>query len=228
MAQMSKRQIFILAIVLLLVLGAVGAWFAMGSGTSVNTAAGALAPDKVGENEHVLGSPNAPVTMIEYFAQSCSVCALFDQAVFPLLKEKYIDTGKVRYVMRLYPLFPIDGPAYKLDLCMPKEEFFHAADLLFRNQAQWDTAEYKDADPQGLVKMARIMGLTQDQANACMSSTEADAEINRIAKEGQDRYAIDHTPTFLIDFKKADSIRQQSWTEVQSALDKALAAKGAK
>lgn len=217
-----------LAAILVLLLAAGAAWFALGSGSGSGGAAAAPPPDKIGENEHVLGSPNAPVTMIEYFAQSCSVCAQFDQAVFPLLKEKYIDTGKVRYVMRLYPLFPIDGPAYKLDLCMPKEQFFQAADLLFKNQPQWDTAEYKDADPEGLVKMARILGLAPDKANACMNSTEHDAEINRVAKEGQDRYAIEHTPTFVIDFKKADSIRQQSWAEVQDALDKALAAKGAK
>jgi protein-disulfide isomerase len=230
---MSKKQLILVGVVIVLLLGAAGAWFAMGGGGgSIVDVASAAAnnapvPDKITADDKVMGSPNAPVTMIEYFAQACSVCAHFDQAVFPALKAKYIDTGKVRYVMRLYPIFPLDGPAYKLDLCVPPDQFFHAVDLLFRNQPQWDSAEFPGADAQGgLMQMARILGLSEAQAKACMASTAHDAQINKTAQDGSARYAIDHTPTFIIDWRKADSIQQQSWAEVQAALDAALAAKG--
>jgi protein-disulfide isomerase len=232
---MSKRQLILMGVVVVLLLGAAGAWYVMGGGggnvvDAASAAAGAApAADKITADDKVMGSPNAPVTMIEYFAQDCSACAHFDQAVFPALKAKYIDTGKVRYVMRLYPIFPLDGPSYKLDLCVPPDQFFHAVDLLFRNQPQWDSAEYPGVDAQaGLMQMARILGLSEAQAQACMNSTAHDAQINKTAQDGSARYAIDHTPTFIIDSRKADSIRQQSWEEVQAALDAALSAKDKK
>ena len=230
---MSKTRIVLVGVVLVLLLGAAGASYLMGGGSDIVDAASAAASvpvaDRVTADDKVMGNPKAPVTMIEYFAQDCSVCARFDQAVFPALKTKYIDTGKVRYVMRLYPIFSLDGPSYKLDLCVPPDQFFHAVDVLFRNQPQWDSAEYPGVDAQGgLIQMARILGLSEAQAQACMNSTAHDAQINKVAQDGSANYAIDHTPTFIIDSKKADSIKEQSWEEVQAALDAALAAKGKK
>jgi protein-disulfide isomerase len=226
---MSKRQLFLVSAIVVLLLAAVGGWFWLGKGGSEAGAAtaGGLPPDMVHPDDHVLGSPTAPVTIVEYFAQACSVCAHFNETVFPQLKAKYIDTGKVRYVMRLFPLFPIDGPAHKLVLCMPKEQFFQATDLLFRNQPQWDTGEFRDADPQGLIKMARLLGMTEAQAQACMNSTTEDAHINAVAQEGMQRYDIQGTHTIVINFKKVD-LPRMSWEEADQAISAALAAKGAK
>src|SRR5580693_5695604 len=108
---MSKRNWLLAGLVLLVLLGGGAVYYYWSNAgnddlTATDTAS-SLPPDTVGANEHVMGNPRAPVTMIEYFAQACSVCAAFDQQVFPQLKAKYIDTGKVRYVMRLFPLFPV-------------------------------------------------------------------------------------------------------------------------
>jgi protein-disulfide isomerase len=226
---MTRRKILISFFVLVLIALAGAAWFAVSPSRDAAEpalAAASLPPDRVTADDKVIGNANAPVTMIEYFAQACSGCAHFDLAVFPQLKAKYIDTGKVRYVMRFFPLFPVDGPAYKLDLCMPKDHFFHTVDLLFRNQPQWDSAEYPGADtPGGLRRMARVLGLPDAQAQACMNSTAQDAAINRIAQEGFARYAIGSTPTFVLDFRKVEIV---SWPEAQSVIDASLAAKGIK
>ena len=227
---MSKRQLILVSVVVILALAAAGAWFAMGRGGGVGSAtaaSGGLPADTVHPDDHVMGSADAPVTIVEYFAQACSVCAHYNETVFPQLKAKYIDTGKVRYVMRLFPLFPIDGPSHKLAMCLPKEQFFQATDLLFRNQPQWDTGEYKDADPQGLIKMARLLGMTEDQANACMKDTAQDDHINAVANEGMQRYDIQGTPTIVINFKKVDMPRL-TWEETDAAVTAALAAKGVK
>ena len=223
---MSKKIWIILAAVAVLAIGGI-AWSMMDSGgDALATDASGLPPDKVQPDDHTMGDPKAPVVMVEYFAQACSVCAAFNSQVFPLLKAKYIDTGKVLYVARLFPLFPLDGQAYKLDLCVGPDKFFQAADLLFRSQPQWDSAEYQGVDgPAGLHKMARIMGMTDAQADACMSDTSKDERINKVAEEGNARYQITGTPTFAIDFKKANI---QNWDSVQKALDAALAAKGVK
>ena len=169
-ASMSKKQLVILGAAGLLLLAAGGAL------------AATLPPDKVTAEDKVMGSASAPVTMIEYYAQACSVCAHFDRAVFPQLKAKYIDTGKVRYVMRLFPLFPEDGPSYKLTRCVPPENYFKAVDVMFRDQPQWDSAEFPGVDAKaGLMKMAHVLGLNDAQALACMNSQEKDDAINRIA-----------------------------------------------
>ena len=228
---MSKRTWIILGVVAVLLIGGGVAYKMMSGGgdaLSASAAGGNLPPDQVHPDDKTMGDAHAPVTMVEYFAQDCSVCAAFDQAVFPQLKAKYIDTGKVYYVMRLFPLFPLDGQAYKLDLCVPPEHFFQAVDLLFRNQPQWDSAEYQGVDANaGLHKMARILGMTDEQADKCMNDTSQDAHINKVAEDGNTRYTIQGTPTFAIDFKKAN-FQNNSWDEVQKALDAALAAKGVK
>ena len=225
---MSKKQFIILGAALLLLLAAAGAGYYFTRGKPADMAAaasGELPPDSVTATDHVMGSADAPVTIIEYFAQACSVCAAFDAQVFPQLKAKYIDTGKVRYVMRLFPLFPIDAPSHKLALCMPREYFFQATDLLFRSQPQWDSAEFQGVDAHaGLLQMARVMGMDAAKAEACMTSTEHDTAINKVAEEGNARYQIEGTPTFVIDFKKYDG--GKSWDAIQVAIDAALAAKG--
>jgi len=224
---MSKKGLIIGAVTLVLLLAGGVAYYVIGSGTA-DTAATSAPPDKVTAEDMAMGNTNAPVTMIEYYAQACSICAQFDRDVFPQLKSKYIDTGKVRYVMRLYPLFPIDGPAYKLSRCVPPAAYFQAVDLLFRGQPQWDSAEYPGADADaGLAKMARILGMSEEQAKACMSSTDRDAAINKIAQEAGERYNPPGTPTFVIDFRKVD-MPQHSWAEAKAAIDAALAAKGVK
>ena len=218
-------------LLILLLLLAGGAWYVYDQnnpGAEAATVATNLPPDRVTPEDMVMGSAKAPVTIIEYYAQACSYCSRFDQDVFPLLKAKYIDTGKLRYVMRLFPLFPVDGPAYKLTRCVAPDKYFQAVDLMFRNQPQWDNAEFQGVDAQaGLMKMARILGINDEQANQCMNSTARDAAINKIAQEADQRYGIPGTPTFVIDFKKVD-LPQRTWQEAQAAIDAALAAKGIK
>ena len=75
--------------------------------------------------------------------------------------------------------------------------------------------------------MARIMGMSDDQAEACMNSTGHDAAINKMAQEARTRYQIPGTPTFVIDFKGA-SFQSPTWDAMQKALDAALATKGVK
>lgn len=226
---MSKKGWIIIAVTLVLLLAGGAAYYLTSSDPlGGGTATAALPPDMVTAEDMTMGDAKALVTVIEYYAQGCSVCAHFDQEVFPLLKAKYIDTGKVRYVMRLYPLFAVDGPSYKLTRCVPRENYFQAADLLFRNQPEWDSAEFPGADANaGLLKMARILGLSEQQAQECMNSSARDEAINRIAKEGQERYAINSTPSLVIDYKLVE-MPQKSWAEAQAGIDAALAAKGVK
>jgi len=152
---------------------------------------------EVSASDEVLGKADAPVTLIQYASPSCPVCARFHADVFPAIERKYIDSGKVRLVFRLFALRAQDGDAEKLARCAPN--YFRFMDVLFRNQDKWDP-EFGIGDSRPpLLALASSSGLSADKANACINDTSQDARINAIAQEAQSRYHVRGTPTFVID-----------------------------
>jgi protein-disulfide isomerase len=218
-----RRTAFILIGVLALAVFAAGIWTLF-----LPKADSATRPAEPGFSltayDRTLGQSSAPVTLIEYAAPICPHCAAFDMESFPDLKTAYIDSGKVFYVFRVYPLRPDDGPAEKLARCLPKERYFSFIDLLFRRQPEWDGAEYPVADDHaGLVRIARIAGMSAEEAEHCMTDTATDAAINRIAEEGARRYAISGTPTFVVNGQPGPA--GELWPQLRQRLDAALAMK---
>src|SRR6202000_572636 len=99
----------------------------------------ALLTKPVGLADMVLGSPTAPVTVVEYSSLTCPHCAAFAENVFPMLQQKYIDTGKVRFVSREFPLDLKAGAASILARCIAKEDapkFFEVTMLMFHRQEE--------------------------------------------------------------------------------------------
>ena len=87
-----------------------------------------------------LGPAKAPVTIIEYASMTCPHCAAFGENVFPMLRSKYIDTGKVRFVFREFPLDIKAAAASMLARCIAKTDagkYFAVIDLLFKQQTEW-------------------------------------------------------------------------------------------
>ena len=87
-----------------------------------------------------MGNDKAPVTVIEYASMTCSHCAHFQETTFPELKKRYIDTGKVRYIFREFPLDSLAAAAFMLARCAGKDDkdkYFALVDTLFRQQRQW-------------------------------------------------------------------------------------------
>jgi len=195
---MSRKQIFIaLGLVLVLVLGGL-AWFLMGNG---GTAAGSASGYTLQPYDRTMGTKNAKVVLIEYGAPSCPVCAAFNVTGFPQIKTKYIDTGKIYYVFRVFPLRPDDGAAEKIARCLPEDKYFSFIDLLFKNQPKWDV-EYGVQSPEGvhdgLVLLGRIAGMSREQVDQCIANKSEDDRINKVATEGESRYRITGTPTFIL------------------------------
>jgi len=155
--------------------------------------------------DRTLGNPKAKVTLIEYAAFTCPHCAAFNELVFPLLKKNYIDTGKVRYVFRLFARGPQDGLAEKLARCAPPARYFTIADAIFRSQEKWDY-EFGVQDGRAqLVKLGQELGLKADQINACMDSPAENNRINATGQEAVSRYGLTGTPTFVINGKALES-----------------------
>ncbi|HXS07292.1 MAG TPA: thioredoxin domain-containing protein [Rhizomicrobium sp.] len=224
---MSRKAI--IGIVLVVVLAALGIGFFM----MRDQGGGVSGPDgskNVGftlvATDRTMGNPKAPVTLIEYGAPTCNICAYFAANEFPLLKRDYIDTGKIFYVFRTFPLRPMDGDVEKMARCLPEDKYFAFIDLMWRNQPKWDAAEYPGiTDPHGqMIQQARVFGMSAEQAEQCIANKAEDERINKVSLEAQQKYNLTGTPTFVV-----DGIPQSSgavpYEQLAKVLDAAIAKK---
>jgi protein-disulfide isomerase len=150
------------------------------------------------KDDRTLGSPTAAVTFLEYAAPACPHCAHFNETIFPLLKKNYIDTGKVYYILRIFPIMPADGAAEAIARCLPADKYFWFIDLMFRNQKTWDP-EYGVTDVRGgLIQVARIAGMTTEKVDQCIANKDEQDRINQVAQDGELKYSINAVPVFII------------------------------
>ena len=171
-----------------------------GGGAAVVTARGELK-----DSDRVMGSPDAPVTIIEYASMTCPHCAAFTLGVFPQLKSEYIDSGQVKFVFREFPLDGIARIASALARCQTGDNYFAFIDLIFHNQQEWIAGlgasgqqMTQELAEESLIEYARMAGLGRDQAIACMRDPQNLAEVDENWEEAQNQYNINSTPGFVI------------------------------
>jgi protein-disulfide isomerase len=146
-----------------------------------------------------LGPADAAVTIIEYASLTCSHCAAFNKNVFPQIKAAYIDTGKIRYVLREYPLDGIALAGSKLSRCIAKDDaakYFALSDLLFRQD--WFNGDAKET----LYRVGRQAGLSKPQAEKCIEDQAVQDKILAGRKYATDVLKVEATPTFFINGEK--------------------------
>ncbi|MDS1138526.1 DsbA family protein [Nitratireductor indicus] len=157
----------------------------------------------------VEGSADAPVTIVEYASMTCGHCANFHVNTYPALKEKYIDTGKVRLIMREFPFDPRAEAGFMLARCS-KDNYFAMVDVLFKQQNNW--APVQDAQA-ALLKIAKLAGFSQQSFEACLTDQKLLTDIRSVRERAASEFGVDATPTFFINGKKysgAMSIDQMS------------------
>ena len=156
-----------------------------------------------------MGKDDAPVTIVEYASMTCPHCAHFNETTFPELKSKYIDTGKVRYILREFPFDPRAEAGFMLARCAG-DNYFPMVDVLFKQQGTWAVAENaKDA----LFQLSKLAGFTQESFNACLTDQKLLDQVRAVQKRGAEEFKIDSTPTFFINgktYKGAMSIAEMS------------------
>ena len=145
-----------------------------------------------------LGSPDAKVSIIEYASLTCSHCANFHKDTWPALKAKYIDTGKVRFVLREFPLDPLATAGFMLARCNGNDKYYPLTDLLFAQQRNWAFTE-KPVD--ALSNMVKQAGFTQESFEACLKRQDIYDAVTQV-KEGGAKAGVDSTPTFFINGQK--------------------------
>ncbi|MBI4183407.1 MAG: DsbA family protein [Proteobacteria bacterium] len=145
--------------------------------------------------ERTLGKADAPVVMIEYFSLTCPHCADFHAQTLPTIKEKYVSTGKVRLILRDFPLDGVALMAAMLARCVPPERYSGFVDVLFRSMNQWA----RDRDPRaGLMRIGRLGGVDEKTAEACLGSEALQRHVVQSRIEASSRYRIESTPSFVI------------------------------
>ncbi|WP_370874376.1 DsbA family protein [Amorphus orientalis] len=145
--------------------------------------------------EMALGEEDAPVTIVEYASMTCPHCATFHEATYPDLKEKYIDTGKVRFVFREFPLDPLAAAGFMLARCAPEEQYFDMVDLLFEKQRQW---AYSQDPVTELLNLSKQAGFTQESFEACLTNQELLDGVNEVKDRGARDFSVTSTPTFFV------------------------------
>lgn len=144
--------------------------------------------------ERVLGRDDAPVTIIEYSSMTCGHCANFHNTTFPELKSRFIDTGKVRYILREFPLDPLAAGAFMLAHCAGEGKFFPMIEILFQKQKEW--VVQKPIEP--LLAIAKQTGFTEESFNACLQDQKLLENIEAVRTRASEKFGVNSTPTFFI------------------------------
>ena len=188
---MMTRREFVVSSSAVLALGAIGA---LGSTAWAQTFSVLELEAKGPLDDISMGSATAPVTIIEYASMTCPHCAAFAVNTFPQLKEKYIDTGKVKYIMREYPLDPLAAAAFMLARCGGPDKYYPLIETLFAQQQKWAVRE--PIPP--LLAIAKQAGFTQQSFEACINDKAQLAKVQQMRDRGSQKFKVNSTPTFFI------------------------------
>lgn len=167
--------------------------------TSTEEPAAASAPSSYdlakASGVRAIGSPDAPIKIIEFASMTCSHCAHFHNDVLPELKSKYVDTGKV-YVE--FKEFPLDDAALKATItarCLPEDKYEGFIALLFKTQDHWARGiNYMTA----LRQNAKLAGMSDATFDACHADEKLKLAIADWMQQAQEKWSINSTPTFVV------------------------------
>ena len=145
----------------------------------------------------VLGKADAPVTIVEYASMTCPHCANFHKTTYPALKSKYIDTGKVRFIFREFPLDDLAVAASMLARCAGAEKSMALIDVLFASQDKWAV---RDPVP-ALLQIAKQAGFTQAGFDECLKDQKLYNDILAMRERGSKEFKVESTPTLFVNGK---------------------------
>jgi len=148
--------------------------------------------------DQVQGAAEAPVTIIEYASMTCPHCAHFAETTYPELKKRYIDTGKVRYIFREFPLDQLAAAGALLARCAGEGKYFPMIETLFSQQKTW--AVQKPIPP--LLAIAKQAGFTQQSFEQCLANQALLDQIDQVRQRAADKFGVNSTPTLFINGKK--------------------------
>jgi protein-disulfide isomerase len=166
-----------------------------------------------------LGPANATVTVTEYASMTCPHCAAFTETVFPKIKSEFIDSGKIRFVFREFPLDIKAAAGSMLARCIAKDDsgkYFAVVDLLFKQQNDWVTKNTTET----LTRIGKQAGLSQQAVEACLKDQALLDKIAADQKFASEVLKVNSTPTFFINGEmiKGDTSFEEFDKKIKSLL----------
>jgi protein-disulfide isomerase len=146
----------------------------------------------------VVGKADAPITIVEYASMTCSHCAAFHKDVYPTLKKNFIDTGKVKFILREFPLDPLATAAFMLAR-NAGDKRDAVVDLLFAQQKNW---AFVDKPLDGLAGVLKQTGLGQEKFEATLKDQQLFENVSKVRDRAAEKFGINSTPTFFINGDK--------------------------
>ena len=177
----------------------------------------AISDNKDAMKEMVLGNEKAQTTIIEYASLGCPHCAKFHSGTYQSIKKNYIDTGKVKFIFRDFPIGTPSLAASMISRCSGSAKYFGMIDIFFQGQKQWSHAKNPmDA----LKKIARFGGMSATEVDDCLKNQALLDFIQNTARDGGEKYEINSTPSFVIDGETYTG--ELPYEDFKKLLDKAL------
>jgi len=174
-----------------------------------------LKPGPLGDK--ILGAEDAPVTIIEYASMTCGHCANFHNTTYKELKDQYVETGKVRFIFREFPLDPVASAAFMLARCAPEDKYFDVVDIMFEQQRTW---AYSDNPYNSLLNFSKQIGFTQESFEQCLTNQGLLDAVNAVRERGANDFGVTSTPTFFINGEKHSGA--MSFEEMSKLIDDQL------
>jgi len=149
--------------------------------------------------EKKIGSGSAQIQMLEFASLTCGHCAKFHNEVFPKIKTEFIDTGKIDFVYKDFPLDKFALKASVIARCSGNERFFNFLKVLYSKQKDWT----RSSDPfKSLLKIAKFGGLKNDEIKVCVGNKSIEDGILKQRLESTKKFDIKATPTIYLNNKK--------------------------
>ena len=164
-----------------------------------------------------MGAADAPITVIEYASFTCPHCAAFDKEVLPKLKKDYVDTGKVRFILREVYFDRYGLWAGMVARCGGQMRYFGLADQIFQKQREWTQGDDPAAVAENLRRIGRSAGLDDAQLDACLQDAEMAQTLVAWYQENAERDKIEATPSFLIDGQLYSNMSYSDFKEILDA-----------
>jgi protein-disulfide isomerase len=162
---------------------------------SAKTNPGAAMALTVQPEDRVLGNPDAPITVIEYASLTCPHCAKFAVNVLPKLREKWIENGKAKLIMRDYPLDERAMRAAMVSHCVPPDRYYPLTEMFFAQAEQWVMAsDYRAV----LERLAKLGGMSSNQFAACISDKKLEDQVAQSRLTASQQLGVKATPAFFI------------------------------
>lgn len=163
-----------------------------------------------GPYDFVYGEADAPIQILEYFSLTCPHCENFHTNIFPKLKKKYIDTGKVMWIKRSYITdLASDGGTLLLN-CVDKSSYEAYLNILITKQASW---AYQKNFIERLKSIAALGGMSAEKFDTCMNNDKLKKDLNAMARKAKRTLKLSGTPAFFMNKKRIDVYNYKSFTK---------------